>query len=208
MKNLIKKVNWAVGLSSFTLLVVVAIVGLWIFQTKEYAVVSLDTFVGVIVALLAIIVTLVLGWQIFNLFELKQKLEEMNDLKSKFDEQSEKIKKLSERVEHAMNLTWGDNEMSNKDYWFATFYYIISLKYALAIDFTNNIPKIQSVLKLCKDEMNKAKKKRQISSSMIQKLECADKEIRGFTAYRCMKDFYDDIYKNFMEHTITDDNQK
>lgn len=208
MKNLIKKVNWAVGLSSFTLLVVVAIVGLWIFQTKEYAVVSLDTFVGVIVALLAIIVTLVLGWQIFNLFELKQKLEEMNDLKSKFDEQSEKIKKLSVRVEHAMNLTWGDNEMSNKDYWFATFYYIISLKYALAIDFTNNIPKIQSVLKLCKDEMNKAKKKRQISSSMIQNLECADKEIRGFTAYRCMKDFYDDIYENFIEHTIVDDDQK
>lgn len=208
MENLNKKANWAIGLSIAALILVAIMFVLWCCNVGGFSAVNLDTFVGVIVALLAIIVTLVLGWQIFNLFELKQKLEEMNDLKSKFDEQSEKIKKLSVRVEHAMNLTWGDNEMSNKDYWFATFYYIISLKYALAIDFTNNIPKIQSVLKLCKDEMNKAKKKRQISSSMIQKLECADKEIRGFTAYRCMKDFYDDIYENFIEHTIVDDDQK
>ena len=203
-----KKLNWAIALSVISTLTVVTMIAIWICESRKICVVELDSFVGVIVALLAIIVTFVLGWQIFNLFELKQKLEEMNDLKSKFDEQSETIKKLSLRVEHVMNLTWGDNEMSNKDYCFATFYYIISLKYALAIDFTNNIPKIQSVLKLCKDEMNKAKKKCQISSSMIQKLECADKEIRGFTAYRCMKDFYDDIYKNFIEHTITYDNQK
>lgn len=170
--------------------------------------ITLDTYVGVIVALLAIIVTIVLGWQIFNIFELRQKMEEMNELKSQFNEQSEKIKKLSSRVEHVMNLTWGDNEMSNKNYGLATYYYIKSLSHALAMDFTVNIPKIKRALKSCKDEMNNTKKKSKISPLIMAKIECVNKEIRGYAAYCCMKDFYDDIYENFIEHTIVDDSQK
>ena len=132
----------------------------------------------------------------------------MNELKSQFNEQSEIIKKLSLKVEHGMNLTWGDNEMSNKNYWLATYYYIKSLNHALAMDFTVNIPKIKSVLKSCKDEMNKTKNKRKISPLIMAKIECINKEIRGYAAYCCMKDFYDDIYENFIEHTIVDDDQK
>lgn len=208
MKELNKKANWALILSVASLVIIVAIIGLWCFKSKEIAVVTLDTYVGVIVALLAIIVTIVLGWQIFNIFELRQKMEEMNELKSQFNEQSEKIKKLSLRVEHFMNLTWGDNEMSNKNYGLATYYYIKSLNHALAMDFTVNIPKIKSALKSCKDEMNKTKKKRKISPLIMAKIECVNKEIRGYAAYCCMKDFYDDIYENFIEHTIVDDDQK
>lgn len=208
MENLNKKTNWALTLSAVSLIIVVAIIGLWIFKSQEIAVITLDTYVGVIVALLAIIVTIVLGWQIFNIFELRQKMEEMNELKSQFNEQSKKIKKLSLRVEHVMNLTWGDNEMSNKNYGLATYYYIKSLSLALAMDFTMNIPKIKSALKSCKDEMNKTKKKSKISPLIMTKIECANKEIRGYAAYCCMKDFYDDIYENFIEHTIVDDNQK
>lgn len=208
MKKFEKIAVSAIVLSVVSILTVVAMIAMWICESRKMCVVELGSFVGVIVALLAIIVTLVLGWQIFNIFELRQKMEEMNELKSQFDEQSEKIKKLSLRVEHAMNLTWGDNEMSNKDYELATYYYIKSLNYALAMDFTANIPKIKSALESCKGEMNKAKKKRKISPLMMTKIKCADKEIRGYAAYRCMKDFYDDIYNNFIEHIIVDDNQK
>ena len=66
MENLNKKTNWALTLSAVSLIIVVAIIGLWIFKSQEIAVITLDTYVGVIVALLAIIVTIVLGWQIFN----------------------------------------------------------------------------------------------------------------------------------------------
>ena len=74
MKELNKKANWALILSVASLVIIVAIIGLWCFKSKEIAVVTLDTYVGVIVALLAIIVTIVLGWQIFNIFELRQKM--------------------------------------------------------------------------------------------------------------------------------------
>ena len=202
------KANWAIGLSVVALIFAAIMFVLWCGNVGGFSAVNLDTFVGVIVALLAIIVTIAIGWQIFNIFELRQKMEEMNDLKSQFNEQSEKIKKLSLRVEHVMNLTWGDNEMTNKNYGLATYYYIKSLNHALAMDFTVNIPKIKSALKSCKDEMNKAKKKHKISPLIMAKIECANKEIRGYAAYCCMKDFYDDIYENFIEHTIVDDKQK
>ena len=208
MKKLNKKLNRTRNLSIFAIAFSGVMFIMWCYNAGGFSAVSLDTFVGVIVALLAIIVTLVLGWQIFNIFELRQKMEEMNELKSQFNTQSEKIKKLSLGVEHFMNLTWGDNEMSNKNYGLATYYYIKSLNHALAMDFTANIPKIKSALKSCKDEINKTKEKRKISPLMMAKIECVNKEIRGYAAYCCMKDFYDDIYENFIEHTIVDDDQK
>lgn len=208
MGNLNKKANWAIGLSVVAIILSGVMLIMWCCNAGGFKAVELDTFVGVIVALLAIIVTIAIGWQIFNIFELRQKMEEMNELKSQFNEQSEKIKKLSLGVEHFMNLTWGDNEMSNKNYGLATYYYIKSLNNALAMDFTVNIPKIKSALKSCKDEINKTKEKRKISPLMMTKIECANKEIRGYAAYCCMKDFYDDIYENFIEHTIVDDSQK
>ena len=70
MENLSKKVNWAIGLSVVALILVAIMFVLWCCNAGGFSAVSLDTFVGVIVALLAIIVTIVLGWQIFNIFEL------------------------------------------------------------------------------------------------------------------------------------------
>lgn len=208
MEKLERKINRAYTLSVISLLIVIAIVCLWMFKSREIAVVSLDTFIGVIVALLAITVTIVLGWQIFNIFELRQKIEEVNNLKSQFNKQSEKIEKLSLRTEHVMNLTWGGNEISNKNYWLATYYYIKSLKYALAMDFTANIPKIKGGLEISRKELTKTKAKLKMLSSDISEIKKIDKEIRESTAYCCIKDFYDEAYQCFIEYTIVDDDQK
>ena len=51
------------------LLFSVVTIVLWICNVGGFTVVSLDSFVGVIVALLAIIVTFVTGWQIYNRVE-------------------------------------------------------------------------------------------------------------------------------------------
>ena len=65
MEKLNKKANWALILSVASLVIIVAIIGLWCFKSKEIAVVTLDTFIGIIVALLAVIVTIAIGWQIY-----------------------------------------------------------------------------------------------------------------------------------------------
>lgn len=65
------------------ILSIVAIVGvlsvwtLWLFGSIKVSVVDLGTFVGVTVALLAIIVTIVLGWQLINAIEVREKIAEM-----------------------------------------------------------------------------------------------------------------------------------
>lgn len=53
---------------------------LWILGSLELTVVSLETLVGVIVALLGILVTVILGWQIVNALELRGKIIEMEQI--------------------------------------------------------------------------------------------------------------------------------
>ena len=58
------KVTFILSLISFV--GVLSVWGLWLFGTMKLFIVSLDTFIGVIVALLAIIFTVVIGLQIVN----------------------------------------------------------------------------------------------------------------------------------------------
>lgn len=142
MENLNKKANWAIGLSIAALILVAIMFVLWCCNVGGFSTVNLDTFVGVIVALLAIIVTLVLGWQIFNIFEMRHKLEEMNELKSQFNLQSELIEKLKTKTEHRVFLTWGEEAMNNKKYGMAIYYFIIALSHTLKLSKPINVNKL------------------------------------------------------------------
>lgn len=83
------------------ILSIVAIVGvlfvwaLWIFGSLKVSVVDLGTFIGVIVALLAIIVTVVLCWQIINAIEIREKIAEL--------EQTHRIILESDRLQKENN---------------------------------------------------------------------------------------------------------
>lgn len=63
-----------------SIIAIVGVLAVWLFWTIgsfKLSVVGLDTFIGVIVALLAIIVTIILGWQIVNALEVRGKVEEL-----------------------------------------------------------------------------------------------------------------------------------
>lgn len=70
------------------ILSIIAIVGvlsvwlLWLCGSLKLSVIGLDTFIGVIVALLAIIVTVILGWQIVNALEMRGKIEDLEKRQS------------------------------------------------------------------------------------------------------------------------------
>ena len=61
-----------------SLAISVTLLVLWCCDVGGFTVVSLDSFVGVIVALLAIIVTLAIGWQIYNSIELNERIKKLN----------------------------------------------------------------------------------------------------------------------------------
>jgi len=67
----------AIILSLISLVGVIVIALLWVVGSLKLVVVSLDSFVGVVVALLGLLVTIILGWQIVNAIELREKMAEL-----------------------------------------------------------------------------------------------------------------------------------
>ena len=89
-----KLTRWAFWLSLIAIVMSSAVIALWLFKAKTIAIIQLDTFIGVIVALMALLVTVVLGWQIYNAVEIKEKLISIKSLQ---DEQ----RKLKNELEQA-----------------------------------------------------------------------------------------------------------
>lgn len=58
---------------------------------------SLDTFIGVMVTMIGILVTFAIGWQIVNALEIKSKLTEIERLKTEINEQHTRIEKIAAR---------------------------------------------------------------------------------------------------------------
>ena len=83
------KANWAIGLSITSIALTIVMFAMWCCNAGGFSAVSLDTFVGVIVALLAIIVTFVLGWQIYNAMELKEKFAKIKTLEELLNKSNE-----------------------------------------------------------------------------------------------------------------------
>ena len=66
-----KKINYAIWFSVVSLILWCIVVGLWICNVFQFAIIDSNTFIGVIVALLGIIVTFVVAWQILNVIDIK-----------------------------------------------------------------------------------------------------------------------------------------
>ena len=88
-----KKTNWnlIISLLSISLSIMVAL--LWIIKGKELSVVSLDTFIAAIATFIGVIVTLVIGFQIINVLEIRNSL---GKIKEENEALTKKIKRLNE----------------------------------------------------------------------------------------------------------------
>lgn len=91
-----KKVESAHICAYIALMLVIVLMILWACNVGGFTVVSLDSFVGVIVALLAILITFVVGWQIHNTMELKEKIKKIKSL----EEYINNSHKLSVQISH------------------------------------------------------------------------------------------------------------
>ena len=71
------KAKLSIILSIISLVGVLSVWSLWTFGSMKVAVVSLDTFIGVIVALLAIVFTIIVGLQIVNAIDMREKMMQL-----------------------------------------------------------------------------------------------------------------------------------
>lgn len=75
------KKNLSIILSLLALVGVVVLAVVMVCLNVSLSNVSLDTFIGVMVTMIGILVTFAVGWQIINALEIKNKLAEIEKLK-------------------------------------------------------------------------------------------------------------------------------
>ena len=191
MKKFEKIAVSAITLSVVSILTVVAMIAMWICESRKICVVNLESFIGAIVALLAIIVTLVLGWQIFNIFELKNKIDEVNELKKQVLEQQDSIKQLTNRTLHLTVYTWAKSTGHDKK-WLMTFRHSIkALEYSLKLKKPINIRSTMALLELSSSHMRQGCLcKKEYYDEVLG----AHKSIKSLNNYNLIKHNYEPLY--------------
>lgn len=174
----------------------IILLSLWCCNVGGFQVVSLDSFVAVIVTLLAIIVTIVLGWQIYNTIELKEKMKDLDSLKQKLDEQQIKMDQLNHKSRHTTGLTWGERSIE-KGYYPPAFYYLIfALRSSLSLTNPVNIDNIHSEMKKATDNIKKGD---YLMDRQYKDVIKEDKELRALPNYSLIKEWYEPLFKAFVD---------
>ena len=124
---------WAYTSAFLSLVISLAIVGYWICSVNELKVVNLNTFVGVTVALLGLILTLAIAWQIYNAVDMKNKVEELKQLEDRIKKQEKSFEKFSLKTTSDMSSLAYGLMMERKDMPKAFYFYVFNLRSRFAI---------------------------------------------------------------------------
>lgn len=212
MKNLKRKINCALTLSVVSLLIVVAIVCLWMFKSQKIAVVTLDTFVGVIVALLAVIVTVAIGWQIWaamdmksNIAKLDARTEEFEALKPLLKKYEEDFEQLTFKNKHLIGLTWGRSAIKEEDWVGAFRFILISFLASMKLQEPMNISCLFELLDAVSYGLKRHDK---CSIDYFEEIKTTDKEIRALSNYSLVEDRYEPLYNDIFSKIQPNDDQK
>ncbi len=125
------KKNISIILSLIAIVLAVTMFVLWIWQVKDFAVVSLDTFIGVMVAILGVLVTIIVGYQIVNALDIKNTLKENSvEMQNKMAKHEAEIQSKLAEIEQLKNIVKEQDVRFQKE--------IITAKYDLAISGAQN----------------------------------------------------------------------
>ena len=174
---------------SITLLV------LWCCNVGGFTVVSLDSFVGVIVALLAIVVTLAVGWQIYNSIEIKNRIKELSSLEVKIKEQEKKFGQELIKSEYRVANIWGLTAMKEENYISAFRFYMISLNCAIRLENPSNIKYSLEELERSCDLINGESN---YPSFLFKEIYTCNDSIKASSYYSFIDERYKRIYNSFI----------
>ena len=191
-------------LSVVSIFIALTIGGLWLFGTMHISVVSLDTFIGVIVALLAIIFTVVIGWQIINTIEIRSW---MNQLEQKQNALVENERRLAENDQlhtlEAYNLhaaicqADADSYVEKKQYVEAFTFYHVALCYAILSGTPNQLNRINKLNLITQCIIAPPIADFQM---LVKQIKSDSDRIRATTSYRnCLSEVYEQTMLTFWQ---------
>lgn len=155
--------------------------------------ISLDTFVGVMVAMIGILVTFAVGWQIINALEIKGKLAEIEKLKADINDQREQMHELAESTKHDSMLVRAQAFYRDGDFINATICSMDSLLHCLPLKVPSNIHLVLHTTEAFMMGINKP-------ATVEEKNEILrlDEAIRSADNYIFISENYDHIWRKFI----------
>jgi hypothetical protein len=191
-------------LSIISIVGVLSVWGLWLFGSMEQSVVSLDTFIGVIVALLAIVFTAIVGFQIVNAIDMREKMSQLEKRQMNILENERQLAENDRlHMMEAYNLQAGINGGSAEAYMAKGLYieaftfYHAALHYAILADQKNQLNRVnqlQTIVQLIKTGpvVN--------FSSLAQQIKTDMEGIRKTISYRnCLSEIYEQAMQSFWQ---------
>lgn len=198
------KTKLSIILSIISIVGVLSICGLWLFGTMKLSVVSLDTFIGVTVALLAIIFTIIIGWQIINTIEIRNWMIQIEQNQNALAENGRRLAENDQlHTLEAYNLhaaicqANADSYVEKKQYVEAFTFYHVALCY--------------SILSGTPNQLNQINKLNLITQCIIappiadfkmlaQQIKSDSDRIRTTTSYRnCLSEVYEQTMQTFWQ---------
>lgn len=187
------KKNISIILSILALAIASVLAVLLVCRNVTLSSISLDTFVGVMVAMIGILVTFAVGWQIINALEIKGKLAEIEKLKADINDQREQMHELAESTKHDSMLVRAQAFYRDGDFINATICSMDSLLHCLPLKVPSNIHLVLHTTEAFMMGINKP-------ATVEEKNEILrlDEAIRSADNYIFISENYDHIWRKFI----------
>ena len=188
------KKNISIILSILALVAVSILCALFVAKDLSLSELDLDTFVGVMVAMIGILVTFAVGWQIINALEIKGKLAEIEKIKADINEQREQMHELAESTKHESMLIRAQEFYRYGDFINATICSMESLLHCLPLKVPSNIHLVMQTTKAFMMGVNKF-----ATEEEKNKILRLDEAIREAENYIFIREQYESIWNEFIE---------
>lgn len=197
-----KKSAWALCISIAALMLCNLVFALWIFEVIPHSVITADTFIGACVTLLGVIVTVAVGWQIYNAVEVKEKVAEIDRLQRKQDGQEHRMEQMYYNTSKVVGYAMSALAENNHDYANAMRWLISSLKFSLHQDVPQDI---NDILFDMQQLVNAMPENASLTKSGMAEIVDHDKEIRNNSKYNMFAQKYEPILEEFVKKIKVED---
>lgn len=184
-----------------TIISIIALIGtisiwlLWLCDCIKLSIIGLDTFIGVIVALLALIFTIAIGYQIINAIEIKGKMVELEQRQAQIDANYQNYIKLANNLQSGITGSAAELYYAKGELFEAFVFYHSALYFAIAADQSNQTGRLKQLYNILQLHWNYPVMDYKVGISEINEY---IEKIRNTQSYRnCLSNEYDEIIKLF-----------
>ena len=202
MKNQNRKSPWALCLSVAAIAMCLLVFALWIFEVMPHCVIKPESFIGACVALLGVIVTMAVGWQIYYAIEVKEKIAEIDRLQQQQEGQEHRMELMYCNASCAAGHAMAAVAESRKDYVDAFRWTLVSLKFSLWMDESMNVSEMLSDLQRYQEKIPADST---YPKMFMDEIFEHDKSIRESRAYNIFASQYEKIFAKFEQKVKAED---